>query len=204
MNRRWFLQTGTAGLATGLAPSARAYVPEHNWEKHDWGSGPAVKDRLYQGPFPQYPPMAVVPDSDVVMVTTPSRDIVPNYGMGLVVYVSGDTGPPRLPGETLEKSLEDLIKIPFTQKIYIRPNWRDVQSRPGRLEFPDWWQITLELAKRYNKRVGFRIMLENPDVPEPGMPEFLMREGALPEAQGRVEGKPVAGPLQKRAQDAAL
>jgi hypothetical protein len=42
------------------------------------------------------------------MVTTPSRDIVPNYGMGLTVYVSGDTGPPRLPGETLEKSLEDL------------------------------------------------------------------------------------------------
>jgi hypothetical protein len=37
------------------------------------------------------------------MVTTPSKDIVPNYGMGLVVYVSGDTGPPRLPGETLEK-----------------------------------------------------------------------------------------------------
>ena len=53
-----------------------------------------MKDRLYQGPFPQYPPAAVVPDSDVVMVTTPSKEIVPNYGMGLVVYVSGDTGPP--------------------------------------------------------------------------------------------------------------
>jgi len=96
-------------VAAGLAPAARAYIPEHNWEKYDWGSGPEVKDRLYQGPFPQYPPAAVVPDSDVVMVTTPSKDIVPNYGMGLVVYVSGDTGPPRLPGETLEKSLEDLF-----------------------------------------------------------------------------------------------
>jgi hypothetical protein len=43
------------------------------------------------------------------MVTTPSREIVSNCGMGLVVYVSGDTSPPRLPSETLEKSLEDLV-----------------------------------------------------------------------------------------------
>jgi hypothetical protein len=55
------------------------------------------------------------------------------------------------------------VKLPFTQKIYIRPNWREVQRRPGKLDFPDWWQITFDLAKRYNKRVGFRIMLENPD-----------------------------------------
>jgi hypothetical protein len=96
---------------TGLAPAASALVPEHNWEKYDWGAEPEVEDRLYQGPFPQYGPAAVIPGSDVVMVTTPSKDIVPNYGMGLVVYVSGDTGPPRTPGETLEKSIEDLIKI---------------------------------------------------------------------------------------------
>ena len=83
MNRRSFLQTaGSAGLATGLAPTAaQVYIPEHNWEKYDWGCGPGVKDRLYQGPFPQYPPAAVDPDSDVVMVTTPSLEIVPNYGM---------------------------------------------------------------------------------------------------------------------------
>jgi hypothetical protein len=119
VNRRKFLQlTGATGLATGIGSSAElAYVPEHNWEKYDWGAGPEVKDRLYQGPFPQYGPAAVVPDSDVVMVTTPSKEIVPNYGMGLTVYVSGDTGPPRLPGESLEKSLEDLVKLPFTQKI---------------------------------------------------------------------------------------
>jgi hypothetical protein len=48
MNRRSFLQTaGTAGLATGLtSKAARAYIPEHNWEKYDWGSGPEMKDRL--------------------------------------------------------------------------------------------------------------------------------------------------------------
>jgi hypothetical protein len=86
MNRRSFLQAASTGLATGMAPTAvQAYIPEHNWEKYDWGSGPEVKDRLYQGPFPQYPPAAVVQDGDVVMVTTPSKEIVPNYGMGLTV-----------------------------------------------------------------------------------------------------------------------
>ena len=190
MNRRSFLQTaGVAGA--GLVPTAaHAYIPEHNWEKYDWGSGPAVKDRLYQGPFPQYPPAAVVPDSDVVMATTPSNDIVSNYGMGLVVYVSGDTGPPRIPGESLETSIEDLVKIPFTQKIYIRPNWREVQKRPGKLDYPDWWKITFDLAKKYNKRVGFRIMLENPDFPEPGMPEFLMEKVPYVRLKGEWKGNP--------------
>jgi hypothetical protein len=137
LNRRGFLHALGTGSAAALAPVAgQATIPEHNWEGYDFGAGPPVSDRLYQGPFPQYSADAVVPNSDVVMVTTPSTEIVPNCGMGLVVYVSGDTGPPRLPGETLEKSLEDLVKIPLTQKIYIRPNWRDVQKNPGRLEFP--------------------------------------------------------------------
>ena len=192
VNRRKFLQAaGATGLATGLGSTAAlGYVPEHNWENYEWGAGPDVKNRLYQGPFPQYGPGAVVPESDVVMVTTPSKEIVPNYGMGLTVYVSGDTGPPRLPGETLEKSLEDLVKLPFTQKMYIRPNWRDVQKRPGRLDFPDWWQITFDLARRYRKQVGFRIMLENPDFPEPGMPEFLMDKVPYVKLKGEWKGNP--------------
>ena len=51
-----------------------------------------MKDRLYQGPFPQYPPEQVLPGSEVVMATTPSREVVPGYGMGLVTYVTGDFG----------------------------------------------------------------------------------------------------------------
>ncbi|MGH6612714.1 hypothetical protein [Sphingomonas sp.] len=149
-------------------------MPEHLWAGFDWGSGPPVPDRLYQGPFPQYGAGAVVPGSEVVMVTSPSRDIVRNRGMGLTVYISGDTGPPRIPGETLEKSIEDLVRLPFVQKIYIRPNWREVQQRPGRLDLPDWWRISFDLARRHGKQVGFRIMLENPDFAEPGMPAFLI------------------------------
>lgn len=192
MRRRGFLSLGASTVAAGLySPiSSQAAVPEHNWDGYNWGAGPEVKDRLYQGPFPQYAPAPVVPDSDVVMVTTPSRDIVPNYGMGLVSYVSGDTGPPHLPGEPLEKSIEDLIKLPFTQKIYIRPNWREVQKQPGRLDLPDWWHITFDLARRYNKRVGFRIMLENPDFPEPGMPDFLMQKVPYVKLKGEWKGNP--------------
>ena len=124
------------------------------------------------------------------MATTPSKEIVPNYGMGLVVYISGDLGPPQIPGESLEKSLEDLVKLPFAQKIYIRPNWRDIQKRPGKLDYPEYWKITFDLAKKYNKRVGFRIMLENPDFPEPGMPEFLMEKVPYVKLKGEWRARP--------------
>jgi hypothetical protein len=43
----------------------------------------------YQGPFPQYSADAVIPGSDVIMVTTPSTEIVPNYGMGLSAKLLG-------------------------------------------------------------------------------------------------------------------
>lgn len=180
MKRRTLLKTatGAAVLAGAGSRPLEARVPAHNWEKHDFGPGPVVPDRLYQGPFPQYAPEEVVPGSDVVMATTPSDDIVPGYGMGLTVYVAGDLGPPRLPGESLEKSLEDLVALPFAQKIYIRPDWRDIQKRPGRLDLPEYWKITFDLARRYEKRVGFRVMLENPDMPHPGVPDFL--EGRIP------------------------
>ena len=106
------------------------------------------------------------------MITSPSPEIVANYGMGLVAYLSDDTGPLVVPGESQEKTLEDLVKLPFVQKIYLRPNWREVQKQPGRLDFPEWWKIAFDLSRRYNKPIGFRVQLENPDVPEPGMWQF--------------------------------
>ena len=86
MKRRALLKTatGAAVLAGAGSRPLQARVPAHNWEEHDFGPGPVVPDRLYQGPFPQYAPKDVVPGSDVVMATTPSDDIVPGYGMGLI------------------------------------------------------------------------------------------------------------------------
>ena len=132
MDRRDFLKTsGTVAVLSGVgAGTANAFVPAHLWEKYDFGSGPPVKDRLNQGPFPIYPPEEVLPRSYVVMATTPTNEIVPNFGMGLVVYISGDIGPPKVEGESLEKSLEDLVKMPFVKKfIYVRTGGRFSKNR---------------------------------------------------------------------------
>jgi hypothetical protein len=190
MNRRRFLQSAAAtGLAVSLSKStADAAVPEHNWDKYNWGWAPEVPDRLYEGPFPQYGPGSVIPESEVWMVTSPSKGIVANFGMGLTAYASDDTGLQSVPGQTMEQTLEDIIKLPFTQNVYLRPNWRDVQKRPGRLDFPESWKIVFDLAKRYGKRVGFRVQLENPDVPYPGMPEFLMDKVPYVKLKGEWKG----------------
>jgi len=93
--------------------------------------------------------------------------------------------------------LEDLIKIPFVQKIYMRPDWRQVQQKPGRLDFAEYWKITFDLAKQYNKRVAFRVMLENPDVPYPGMPDFLMKKVPYVKLKGEWKGDPSTVRYQK-------
>ena len=84
MQRRDFLKSTVAvALAAELGTGkARAKVAAHNWTNYDFGSGPHVADRLNQGPFPQYPPDALIPTDDVVMTTTPSDDVVPNLWQG--------------------------------------------------------------------------------------------------------------------------
>jgi hypothetical protein len=94
MKRRTFLQAGAAATAAAGfgSPRADARIPAHNWDGYDFGAGPPVQDRLYQGPFPQYLPESYVPGSFVVSSTTPSKDVVPNFGMGLVTYVCDEAG----------------------------------------------------------------------------------------------------------------
>ena len=76
------------------------------------------------------------------MATTPSREIVPGYGMGLVTYVTGDFGAETFRGVDMEKAIEDLVRIPIGQKLYIRPTWRELQKRPGRLDPEEYWKAT--------------------------------------------------------------
>ncbi|MGB7191518.1 MAG: twin-arginine translocation signal domain-containing protein, partial [Acidobacteriaceae bacterium] len=115
MDRRSFLKTAAiAGIAGGVgSPVARAYVPAHNWGHYDFGSGPHITDRLNQGPFPQYPPEAISPGGDVVMATTPTNDIVPNYGKGLVTYIAGDLGRAEIKSNDLEQAIEALAALPL-------------------------------------------------------------------------------------------
>ena len=176
MHRRDFLRAGSAAaLATGFsARPALAYVPGHNFDKYDFGSGPVVADRLYQGPFPT----DLFPSWNVLMATTPSHEPVSAYGMGLITYVCDEVGPPQVPGQTLEKSIEDLVKLSLGSKLYLRVNWRDVQQKPGRLDLCPHWKATFDLARQYDKRIGLRVMMSNPDITDSPLPPYL--DGKIP------------------------
>jgi len=152
MQRRDFLRSAVAvALAAELGTDeAQAKVPAHNWGNHDFGSGPKVGDRLNQGPFP-------------------------NYGKGLVTYITADSGTEEIKADNIPQAIEDLVRFPLGQQLYIRPTWREVQPRPGRLEMPDYLKLVLELAKKNNKRVEPRIQMSAPDYThEAALPDFVL------------------------------
>jgi hypothetical protein len=167
MHRRDFIKV-SGSLALISSMPVRGATPVHNFDGYDFGPGPAVANRLHQGPFP-----AENLGWQVVMATTASNEVIPGYGMGLVTYLCDEVGPGSKPGESLEKSLEDLARIPLGTKLYLRVNWKDVQRKPGRLDFCEHWKIAFDLAKRYDKRIGLRVMMSNPDVEGLAMPDFL-------------------------------
>jgi len=177
MQRRDFIKsTAAVALAAEIAMGkAQAKVPAHNWGNYDFGSGPRVAGRLNQGPFPQYPPDAAIPTDEVVMATTSSEDVVPNYGKGLVTYITADSGTEEIKSDNISQAIEDLVQFPLGEQLYVRPTWREIQPRPGRLEMPDYLKLVLALAKKNNKRVGLRIQMCAPDYThEPALPDFVL------------------------------
>ncbi len=143
------------------------------WEGYDFGE-PPVKNRLNQGPF------GIDQDQGwfTIAATTPSNEPIRNFGLGLVGYTWEESGPSvaaRKGQETLEQHVDKLSGLPFVDVLYIRCDWRDIQSRPGRLDLSPIWKLTLDAAKARNQRVGFRIQLSSPNI-QPGkisMPDFL-------------------------------
>jgi hypothetical protein len=179
MRRRDFLKSSIALAAATEFGSTRAHaiVPAHNWGKYDFGSGPPVSDRLNQGPFPQYPPDAVIPTDEVVMTTTPSEDVVPGYGKGLVTYITADMGTEEIKSDNIPQAIEDLVRFPLGQKLYIRPTWREIQPRPGKLEFPEYLRLVFDLAKKNDKAIGMRIQMSAPDYwHAPALPDFVLEK----------------------------
>jgi hypothetical protein len=177
MRRREFLKTGVAlAAAAELGENkAHALVRAHNWGKYDFGSGPEVKDRLNQGPFPQFPPDQAIPSDEVVMTTIPSEEVVPNYGKGLVTYITADIGTEEIKSDNIPQAIEDLIRFPLGQQLYIRPTWREIQPQPGRLQFPDYLKLVFDLAKKNDKRIGMRIQMSAPDYGQaPALPQFVL------------------------------
>jgi hypothetical protein len=151
--RRRDLLKGAVLLPAALAS---ADVPGHRWQGYNFGAGPPVQDRLNQGPFDI--------DQDqgwqTVLFTTPSERHLRNPGVGLVGYAREESGPSlaaRAGQETIEQHVEKMSSLPFVDGLYIRCDWRNVQSRPGRLDLDPIWQLTLHAAKRKGLRVAFRI-----------------------------------------------
>jgi hypothetical protein len=188
--RRQFLKAGAALAAVGPA-LARADERPHLWQGHDFGPGPTVSDRLDQGPF------GIEQDEGwyTIATTTPAPDRVRNPGLGLVGYTWEENGPSlavRAGKETLEQSVEQLAALPFVDVLYIRCDWRDVQSRPGRLDLHPVWALTRDAARRRGRRVAFRVQLSNPEI-QPArlaLPDFLQEKVPLVTIRRPVPGSP--------------
>jgi hypothetical protein len=174
MQRRTFLKTG---LATTVGACVSSQI---SLASDSVCSVPNPADRLNQGPF------TIQQDSGwrTLTVTTPSKRHIRNYGLGLIGYTWEENGPAltvRNGSETLEQAVEKMASLPFVDVLYIRCDWRDVQSKPGRLDLSPVWDLTLDAARRHGLRFAFRVMLSNPEIePEQiSMPEFLREKVPL-------------------------
>ena len=197
IRRREFIKGGAVMAAlSGLnAGEARAQMPPHRWDLADFGPSPQASDRLNQGPF------GIDQDEGwfTIETTTPSVDRVRNFGMGLVGYTWEESGPAlaaRSGSSTLEREIEKLAALPFVDVLYIRCDWRDVQSKPGRLDLHPVWALTLDAARRHGLRVGFRVQMSNPEIQpaQLALPGFLQEKVPLvtlkrrmPDERTRVE-----------------
>ena len=134
------------------------------------------------------------------MATMPSDQPVPNFGMGLTAYIIGDMFPKTKNNETVRETIEKIVQIPMASKLYIRPTWRQMQSQRGKLDMFEYWQITLELAEKYNKPVGFRIMLANPDIDEESLPDFVLEKVPMKFLGKGWDANEVSNPKEIRTQ----
>jgi hypothetical protein len=88
----------------------------------------------------------------MVIATTPSRDVVPGFGINLVTYVTENFKNRTFAGIDTEQTIEDFARLPLGQKLYVRPTWKELQRRPGRLDPDEYWKITFDATRRYGKR----------------------------------------------------
>ncbi len=137
------------------------------------------KGSLDQGPF------GIEQDEGwrPIAATTPSGKPLRNYGVGLIGYTWEENGPSTLArsgASPLAEEVEKLAALPFVDVLYIRCDWRDIQKQAGRLDYGPVWALTLDAAKRYGKRVSFRIQLSSPNFQpkQLAMPDFL--KGKIP------------------------
>ena len=189
---------GGRGPRRGRPGARAADVRPQLWQGHDFGPGPVVSDRLDQGPF------GIEQDEGwyTIATTTPSGARVRNPGLGLVGYTWEENGPAlaaRAGRATLEQSVEALASLPFVDVLYIRCDWRDVQSRPGRLDLAPG--LGAHPRRRAPPRPARR--LPRPAV-EPGDPARAAGAAGLPAAEGAARHDPLGSGRGARARRAAL
>jgi hypothetical protein len=178
VSRRGFLGGGlAAGACAGLLPvtaKAQAQTP------YSPCALPGSADRLDQGPFPTRQDTG----ERTLAATTPSKAHIRNFGLGLTGYTWEENGPAlrvRSGQQTLEQAVEQMAGLPFVDLLYIRCDWRDVQSEAGRLNLQPVWDLTLDAARRHGLRVAFRVQMSNPQF-EPqqlALPDFLQKKVPL-------------------------
>ena len=130
---------------------------------------------LYTGPFD-------VSQDDgwyTIAVSTPSKKFVKNYGIGFIGYTWEENGPSlnvRLGKEKLKEHIEKIASLPFVDVLYIRCDWKDVQSQPDRLDLSPVWEYTIKAVEEYGLRLAFRIQMSSPNFqPEQlAIPDFLI------------------------------
>jgi len=169
VNRRTMLQT-CAALAASPALNAAA-LPTFD---SPYAPNIPVHHRLDQGPFD------IEQDEGwrTALFTTPSEKALRNPGLGLVGYMWEESGPSlavRAGKRSLEEQAEQIASLPFVDVLYIRCDWRNVQSRPGQLDLDPVWQLTMDAARRHNLRAAFRVQLSNPEFQPKriALPDFL-------------------------------
>ena len=137
MNRRTLLKNGAFLTVAGAAGGARQICFSEEYAPAFTG-----RERLDQGPFDI--------DQDegwrTILFTTPSEKPIRNPGLGLVGYTWEENGPSlsvRAGKRTLEDQVESIAILPFVDVLYIRCDWRNVQSRPGKLDLDPVWRLSL-------------------------------------------------------------
>ena len=184
MLRRTLLKR--TALLAALAPASNAGRIVDNQEiRSPFSTG----DQLDQGPFDI--------DQDqgwlTLLFTTPSEKPQRNPGLGLVGYTWEESGPSlaaRAGRETLERHVENLSSLPFVDVLYIRCDWRNVQSERGTLSLHPVWDLSLDAARRHGLRVAFRVQLSNPEFQpaQLALPDFL--RSRIPVVKiGRIPGR---------------
>ena len=182
-SRRGFLRAGMSASLTAplLLNGGRLAAEDRRGEALDSASSfGTAKDRLDQGPFP------ITQDEGwmTLAVTTPTKEHIRNFGLGLVGYTWEENGPAlrvRNGKQSLADAVERMASLPFVDVLYIRCDWRNVQSQPGKLDLNPVFDLTRDAARRHNLKFAFRIQLSNPEF-EPqqlALPDFVREQVPL-------------------------